>query len=137
MFIIALLAAATTLAACAAHSTPLLKHQIKEPLQCPCPTIAPLASYVLPGEAAALPNDYIGTIATGGDGNLWVPEFDANMIARVTPAGGIITEFPIPTPNTGPYVIALGPDGNMWFSEAIFNTIGRVTPSGTITEFAL
>ena len=50
---------------------------------------------------------------------------------------GMITEFPIPTPDSGPRALSAGPDGNVWFSE--FNTakIGRITPQGKITEFTL
>src|SRR5437660_8705471 len=51
-------------------------------------------------------------------------------------AGGL-TQFPIPTPGSGPVAITPGPDGNMWYSENATNQIGRITPSGTITEFPI
>jgi streptogramin lyase len=73
---------------------------------------------------------------TGPDGNIWVPEYDADKIARVTP-GGTVTEFPVPTANAAPYLITTGPDGNLWFTESNFNTIARVTMAGVITEFPL
>jgi len=75
-------------------------------------------------------------MASGPDGNLWVAEFDANKIARVTTAG-VVTEFDVPTANAGPYLMGAGPDGNVWFTEANTNLIGRITPSGTVTEFTL
>ena len=135
-FLIVIFLSASILAACGSSSGLLLKHQLRTPLQCPCPTIAPLATYPLQGEVAFLPNSYLGTIATGPDGNLWAPELDANLIARVTP-GGTITEFPVPTAKAGPYIIAPGPDGAMWFSENNANTIGRISTSGVVTEFPL
>ncbi len=48
-----------------------------------------------------------------------------------------ITEFPIPTPDSGPRALAAGPDGNIWFSEFNASKIGRITPQGVITEFPL
>ena len=62
--------------------------------------------------------------------------FAAGKIGRITPAG-VITEFPMPTPDSGPRALAAGPDGNIWFSEYRANRIGRITPRGEITEFAL
>jgi virginiamycin B lyase len=135
------LVAASLLVACTSAST-LHKIQLHTPLSCPCPTIAPLATYQLPGEALSLPdNVYLGSVAPGPDGNLWVPELDANMIARVTLPGGAITEFPVPTANAMPYLMSpsAGSDGNMWFTEANAQAqaIGRITMSGVITEFPL
>jgi virginiamycin B lyase len=75
-------------------------------------------------------------MAVGADGNLWVPELYANVIARVT-VGGAVTEFPLPTAGAGPYLITPGPDGNLWFTEFNVNTIGRITTGGVVTEFPL
>jgi streptogramin lyase len=130
-----LLLALAALAACGAKTGALGGTQYHTPLQCPCPTIAPLAQFALPSEAGDN-NAYYGAIVTGPDGNLWVPEFDANKIARVT-VSGTITEFPVPTAGAGPCLMQVGPDGNLWFTECNFNTIGRITPGGTITEFPL
>jgi len=47
-----------------------------------------------------------------------------------------ITEFVIPTANSGPTGIAAGPDGALWFTEFNGNKVGRITTAGTITEFA-
>jgi streptogramin lyase len=62
--------------------------------------------------------------------------FAAGKIGRITPAG-VITEFAIPTPDSGPRALATGPDGNVWFSEFRASRIGRITPAGSITEFEL
>ena len=59
-----------------------------------------------------------------------------SRIARITPDGDI-TEWDIPTPDSGPRALAAGPDGNIWFSEFKGGKIGRITPSGEITEFDL
>jgi streptogramin lyase len=47
---------------------------------------------------------------------------------------GIITEFTLPTANSGPMGITSGPDGNLWFTEGTRAAIGSITPSGVITE---
>ena len=84
-----------------------------------------------------------GDITAGADGNLWLLELDGRMddrtvdgnrVVRITTAG-VITEFAIPTPHSGPINIAVGPDKNIWFTGR--NKLGRVTPDGTITEFPL
>ena len=75
-------------------------------------------------------------IALGADGNIWFGEFGGGKIGRIT-AQGVITEFPIPTPDSGPRALAAGPDGNIWFSEFNASKVGRITPKGEITEFAL
>ena len=48
-----------------------------------------------------------------------------------------ITEFSIPTAESGPSGIVAGPDGNLWFTENQRNQIGRITPAGVITEFPI
>src|SRR2546422_8481106 len=75
-------------------------------------------------------------ITAGPDGNLWFTELNGNRIGRITPTG-VITEFPLPTANSGPQGITAGPDGNLWFTEFNGNRIGRITPTGVITEFPL
>ncbi|MFI5008966.1 MAG: hypothetical protein ACHQDY_01680 [Solirubrobacterales bacterium] len=76
----------------------------------------------------------LGGIAPGPDGNLWFTEVGGNKIGRITP-GGVIAEFPIPTPNSRPEWIAPGPDGNLWFTEYKADKIGQITPSGAVAEF--
>src|SRR5215470_6202309 len=96
--------AALWLAACTSGGL-VNKNQFHTPLQCPpCPTLAPVASYPLPSEVPFGSNAYLGGMASGPDGNLWVAEFDANKIARVTTAG-VVTEFDVPTANAGPYLM--------------------------------
>src|SRR5207245_3541468 len=52
----------------------------------------------------------------------------------LTPSGSI-TEFDVPTPNSGPIGITVGPDGNLWFAEYTSGQIGRITNTGVISEF--
>jgi streptogramin lyase/subtilisin-like proprotein convertase family protein len=80
---------------------------------------------------------------------LWVAEFTANKIARLTPlasSGGPVTdvqEYQGLSTGAHPTGITLGPDGNIWFSEFDAGKVGRLIPpstfggSPTIDEFAL
>ena len=65
-----------------------------------------------------------------------VQEESASKIGRITPAGSL-TEYPLPTGNSGLGGIATGPDGNIWFTESKGNKLGRLIPAtGQINEFA-
>jgi streptogramin lyase len=82
------------------------------------------------------PGGHPDGIVAGPDGNLWFTEPDMNRIGTITPAG-VVTEFPLPNPNSQPIGILAGPDGNLWFSEYGGNRIGTITPTGSITEYPL
>ena len=49
------------------------------------------------------------SIVAGADGALWFIEAGTNKIGRITTAGGV-SEFPLPTPNSGLGGITAGPD---------------------------
>jgi virginiamycin B lyase len=67
---------------------------------------------------------------------MWITESTGNKIARVTPKG-VVSEFPIPTPNSHPSAITLAGDGNLWFTEGNGNKIGSVTPAGVVADYPL
>jgi virginiamycin B lyase len=47
-----------------------------------------------------------------------------------------ITEYALPTAQSGAIDIAAGPDGNLWVAEQSAHQVARVAPSGSITEYA-
>jgi virginiamycin B lyase len=49
----------------------------------------------------------------------------------------VITEYPLPTPRSGPTSIVAGPDGALWFTEHVAGKVGRITTSGAVTEFSM
>lgn len=81
---------------------------------------------------------YPSGITTGPDGNLWIPcasPYGKPFIAKVSPDGTLLGEYPV-TPKTGePRGIVTGPDGAIWFTEG--TGIGRLTTSGQLTEYPL
>jgi virginiamycin B lyase len=136
--ILAIICTALLLAACGTKYGALGGTQYHTPLECPCPTIAPLATYQLPSELPFKDSAYLPGLVTGSDGNLWVIEYDADKLARVT-VSGTIDEFPLPAAFGLPGWIIAGPDGNLWIGQQTATTtaLGRVTTSGVVTEFPL
>ena len=47
-----------------------------------------------------------------------------NQIGKITPQG-LITEYPIPTPNAQPWDITALPNGDLWFTEENVDQVGR------------
>ena len=81
-----------------------------------------VTEYNLQGGASPFDENY------AFDGALYVPEPDANLIARVNPIGGMF-EFEVPTPGSQPFgvPVAGGPDGKIWFTERAGRKIGAMT----------
>ncbi len=52
-------------------------------------------------------------------------------------AASPISEFALPTANSGPYGIAAGPDGALWFTEKNADQVGRITPGDLISEYTI
>jgi streptogramin lyase len=50
----------------------------------------------------------------------------------------VITEFTLPSADSGTSFITAGPDGNIWFTEGYANKIGRINPAdNTFREFVI
>src|SRR5204863_382337 len=80
--------------------------------------------------------DWVDSLATGPDGNVWFTDCRDSRIGKVT-IGGEVTEYPTPSAcivSEGVDGIATGPDGNIWYTMWHSDVLGRVTPSGEITE---
>jgi virginiamycin B lyase len=99
-------------------------------------TVLSLSSAALAIDEFPAPGNPSGLTA-GPDGAIWFTEEAGNNIGRMTTAGVVTHEFPIPTAGSLPSEIAVGPDGLLWFTEFNGNKVGRVNANGTITEFAL
>src|SRR5262249_4983129 len=75
------------------------------------------------------------SIAAGRGGVVWVAEYAAGKLLRVS-ASGRMREFALPGRGR-PYGVASAPDGNVWFGDRGNNAIGVVTPGGHIAEYPL
>jgi streptogramin lyase len=93
-------------------------------------------------------------LTSGPDNAMWYTDPAGNTIGRVVPSSSAvsptpsptstptpgpttITEWAIPTANSGPMGITGGPDAALWFTEQNGNKIGRITTSGDMTEFPI
>jgi virginiamycin B lyase len=84
------------------------------------------------------------SITVGPDGALWVGDGLQNALLRVSTAGTLLQQFPIPTANAWPDSLAVGLDGNIWFTENVAGDggfiktatkVGVLNPStGTFNE---
>src|SRR2546425_983617 len=64
--------------------------------------------YPLP-RARAFPHDP----AVGADGVVWYTDQANSYIGRLDPATGKVTDYPTPTPASGPHGIVVSPDGGV------------------------
>ncbi len=78
------------------------------------------------------PIDAVG----GPDGNVWVTEYSAKMLAAVSSTGAIVRTVPVAQ---RPYGICVAADGTLWFTEnGTTPMIGHVRTDGTgLTEYPL
>ena len=79
----------------------------------------------------------IGSLISGGpDDSLWFTDRGHNAVGRIDTKGKV-TEYPVPTPNSGVLGIALAADGKLWFTETNADKVGRIDANGHIVEFTL
>jgi virginiamycin B lyase len=79
-------------------------------------TLFPLSTNGIPVGSTAGPN-----------GALWFVEREANRIGRIIVARRV-TEYPVPTGDSGPDDITAAPDGALWFTEFHAKQVGRFKP---------
>ncbi len=77
-------------------------------------------------------------VAEGSDGNLWLPQEEADTVSKVTPSGGVTT-YKLPSPFCGPEHIAAGPskESALWFTDVCGAAIGKITTSGSTTAYSV
>jgi streptogramin lyase len=75
----------------------------------------------LQGNAVAFPLPRPGAsprgIALAPNGDFWITENAVNMVARMSPTGEILAEYPLPTKQSGPRAVIVIPDGRVFFSS--------------------
>ncbi len=97
------------------------------PAGTPTPTPTPI------GTAAPTPTPTPTPVRTDTP----TPTPSPTITASPTPRPTVITEWIIPTANSGPMGIAAGSDGALWFAEQNGGKIGRITTSGSILEYTI
>ena len=71
-------------------------------------------------------------MAVDAHGNLYVADYQDNLVKEVTPAG-VISTFATGLP--GPEALAFGPNGDLYVANN-FDGVEEVSPSGKVTEIA-
>ena len=72
------------------------------------------------------------------DGSIWYTGHMANLLGRLDPHSGKITEYHPDTPSSGPHGLVADRDGNIWFTGNFAGYIGKFDPkSGKFTNYPL
>ena len=71
------------------------------------------------------------------DGSIWWAGQWADLVGRLDPQTGEMTEFPLPE-GAKPHSVTIGPNGAVWYTGNKNATIGRLDPeTGDIVEFPM
>jgi virginiamycin B lyase len=76
--------------------------------------------------------------AVGPDGALWYTAQKANRLGRLDPATGKLTEYKLPTPDSGPHGLVADRDGNIWYTGSYAGLVGKLdAKTGRVTEYRM
>ena len=71
------------------------------------------------------------------DGSIWYTGQFANVLGRLDPKTGKITEYRLP-PKSGPHGLAADNHGNIWYTGNFKSTVGKLNPrTGEVTEYTM
>ena len=86
-----------------------------------------------------IPTEGVTDIEASFNGDIYFTMYNDNKIARLIPLTNTITEWTVPTNNSGPLDLTLDSfSGSVYFTEHKGNKIGRLIPStNTITEWTV
>ena len=71
------------------------------------------------------------------DGSIWWAGMWANLIGRIDPGSGRVTEYTLP-PNAKPHTVTPDAQGNIWYTGNSNGTVGKLDPrSNMITEYKM
>jgi len=72
------------------------------------------------------------------DGSVWYTGHMANVLGRLDPHSGKITEYHPDIPSSGPHGLVADKDGNIWFTGNFAGYIGKFDPkTGKFTDYPL
>lgn len=76
--------------------------------------------------------------AVAPDGSIWYTGQRANTLGRLDPDTHSVTEYALPTPNSGPHGLVADSAGNIWYTGNAARLIGRLDPTtGVVQEFSV
>ena len=72
------------------------------------------------------------------DGSLWYTGQMANVLGRVDPKSGKVTEYPLKTAHSGPHGLVEDRRGNIWYTGNTGALLGKLDPkTGAVTEYKM
>jgi virginiamycin B lyase len=72
------------------------------------------------------------------DGTIWYTGQMANVLGRLDPKSGRITEYHLTIPDSGPHGLVMDRSGDVWFTANFKGYIGKLDPkTGKFTEYKL
>ncbi len=76
--------------------------------------------------------------AVAPDGSIWYTGQQANTLGRLNPSTGSVTEYALPTPNSGPHGLVADAVGHIWYTGNAARLVGRLDPTtGVVREFPM
>jgi virginiamycin B lyase len=76
--------------------------------------------------------------AVAPDGSVWYTGQQSNTLGRLNPATANVTEYRLPTPNSGPHGLVADSAGNIWYTGNAAHLVGRLDPTtGEVQEFVM
>lgn len=76
--------------------------------------------------------------AVAPDGTIWYTGQRANTLGRLNPDTNSITEYSLPTPNSGPHGLVADAAGNIWYTGNTAQHVGKLDPTtGEVEEFRM
>ena len=76
--------------------------------------------------------------AVASDGSIWYTGQRANTLGRLDPTTASVTEYALPTLNSGPHGLVPDAAGHIWYTGNTARLIGRLDPTtGDVREFAM
>jgi virginiamycin B lyase len=77
-----------------------------------------------------VPNDsFPHDPAIAPDGSIWYTGQRSNTLGRLNPETASVTEYPLPTPGSGPHGLVADAAGNIWYTGNAARHIGRLDPT--------
>lgn len=76
--------------------------------------------------------------AVAPDGSIWYTGQTANTLGRLNPDTASVTEYPLPTPRSGPHGLVADATGHIWYTGNTARHVGRLDPTtGEVREIAM
>ena len=122
-------------AACAVEQdVPDERGRVEESGQDTAGVMVEFQEWEVPGGVDTFPHDP----AFAPDGSGWYAGYMANVLGRIDATTGDVTEFTLPTENSGPHGLVADGQGHIWYTGHRVSLIGQLDPqTGDVVEYPM